>query len=163
MKKFLLFFALAALILLGFVALFWMFFSTNAPTTANVLASPTPTAAVKIEPKQNFERNAKLQTETDALLPLFGKMPQVPAFLKDEVINKEGSNTERGVAYTTCENKTQPTIYLKKVFYEKAPRKQITNILKHELTHAWQCRQSMMWGHDERFRKKFKEVGGFGN
>ncbi len=160
MKKFLLFFVLAAVILSGFFALFWVLKPINEPTTANVL--PTPTA-VKVETPQNFERSAKLQTETDALLPLFGKMPQVPAFLKDEVINKEGSNTERGVAYTTCENKTQPTIFIKKVFYEKAPRKQITNILKHELTHAWQCRQSMMWGHDERFRKKFKEVGGFGN
>ncbi len=163
MKKFLLFFVLAVVILSGFIALFWILKPTNDLRAANILPTPIPTAAVKVETPQNFERSAKLQTETDALLPLFGKMPQVPAFLKDEVINKEGSNTERGVAYTTCENKNQPTIFVKKVFFEKAPRKQIVNILKHELTHAWQCRQSMMWGHDERFRKKFKEVGGFGN
>lgn len=54
-------------------------------------------------------------------------------------------------------------IYMKKVFYEKNNQKQIVNILKHELTHAWQCRRGGMRGHDAEFRKKFTEAGGFGN
>ena len=160
MKKFLLFFALAAMILAGVFALYWMLKPADQPLDAIVL--PTP-AIVKPEPKQDFERSAKLQTETDALLPLFGKMPPVPAFLKDEIINKEGSSTERGVAYTACENKNQPTIFVKKVFFEKANKKQLVNILKHELTHAYFCRQGIQAGHDAKFRKKFTEVGGIGN
>jgi hypothetical protein len=163
MKKFLLFFALAALILLGIFALYWIIKPTDQPISANVLPAPLPTAAVKTVPTQNFERSAKLQTETNALLPLFGKMSPVPVFLKDEIINKQGSSTERGVAYTACENKNQPTIFVKKIFFEKANRKQLVNILKHELTHAYFCRQGVQEGHDARFRKKFTEVGGFGN
>jgi hypothetical protein len=163
MKKFLLFFASAALILLGIFALYWIIKPADQPIDANVLPAPSATAAVRAEPKQNFERSAKLQTETDALLPLFGKMPPVPVFLKDEIINKQGSSTERGVAYTACENKNQPTIFVKKVFFEKTNRKQLVNILKHELTHAYFCRQGVQEGHDALFRKKFTEVGGFGN
>lgn len=161
MKKFLLFFAFGALSLLGILALYWFIKPSELPA-ANVLPEPLPTV-VKIETKENFERSAKLQTETDALLPLFGKMPPVPVFLKDEIINKQGSNIERGVAYTACENKNQPTIFVKKVFFEKANKKQLVNILKHELTHAYFCRQEVQEGHDARFRKKFTEVGGFGN
>ena len=153
---------IAAAVLIILLALFWYLKPSTLPPASNILPTPTP-VAVNTEKKENFERNMKLQTETDALLPLFNKMPQVPVFLKKEIINKEGSNTERGVAYTTCENKNQPTIFVKKVFYENANGKQLVNILKHELTHAWQCRQETMWGHDERFRRKFKEVGGFGN
>ena len=149
--------------MLGILALYWIIKPAEQPIAANVLPSPLPTAAVKTETKENFERSAKLQTETDALLPLFGKMPQVPVFLKDEIINKQGSSTERGVAYTACENKNQPTIFVKKVFYEKTNRKQLVNILKHELTHAYFCRQGVQEGHDANFRKKFTEVGGFGN
>ena len=162
MKKVLLFFALAAIVSVGILALYQAFKPTNQSPPEKISATPAPTAA-KTEPEEKRERNAKLQTETDALLPLFGKMPQVPVYLKDEIIKREGSNVERGVAYTTCENKNQPVIFVKKVFYEKANRKMLTNILKHELTHAWQCREGMMWGHDEQFRKKFKAVGGFGN
>lgn len=132
------------------------------PPAANVLPAPTPTAAASVK-KEDFEREPKLQAAADALLPLFDKMPPVPVYLKDEVVNRAGSNTERGVAYTTCENQKQPVIYLKRVFYQKANQKQLVNILKHELTHAWQCRQGFLWGHDARFRKKFKEAGGFGN
>ena len=163
MKKFLLFFALAALVLLGILALYWIIRPSDLPAAANVSPTPLPTAAVKAETKENFERSAKLQTETDALLPLFGKMTPVPVFLKDEIINKQGSNIERGVAYTACENKNQPTIFVKKVFFEKSNKKQLVNILKHELTHAYFCRQGVQEGHDARFRKKFTEVGGFGN
>lgn len=137
---------------------------SNAPDqpAANFSPAPSPTAAVEVK-KDDFERDAKLQAQADALLPLFGKMPRVPVYLKNEIINRKGSSTESGVAYTSCENKNEPIVFIKKPFYEKANRKQLVNILKHELTHAWQCREAMMWGHDERFRKKFKEVGGFGN
>jgi hypothetical protein len=110
-----------------------------------------------------FERDAKLQAETDALLPLFDKMPPVPVYLKDEPILKSGANTERGLAYTDCYGQARPAIFVKKIFYQKNNRKQLVNALKHELTHAWLCRQGIMSGHDERFRRKFKEVGGIGN
>ncbi len=90
-------------------------------------------------------------------------MPSVPIFIKDEPITKNGTNTERGVAYTVCENYENPTIFVKKVFYQKANRKQRVNILKHELTHAWFCRKRISAGHDAGFREKFKHVGGFGN
>lgn len=147
---------------------FWLYmtFTKPVPETINTVAEKPPANKTPEREKKiqlNYERNAKLQADTDAILPLFDKMPPVPVYLKDEVINREGTNTERGVAYTTCENNNQPTIYMKKVFYEKANRKQLVNILKHELTHAWQCRQQYTWGHDEKFRKKFKQVGGFGN
>ena len=162
MKKFLLFCLLAAIVSLGFLALYQTLKPTNQSPPEQISATPAP-ATPKPKPEEKGERNAKLQSDTDALLPLFGKMPPVPVFLKDEVINREGTNVERGVAYTTCENKNQPTIFVKKVFYEKANRKMLENILKHELTHAWQCREGLTWGHDAQFRKKFKEVGGFGN
>jgi predicted SprT family Zn-dependent metalloprotease len=110
-----------------------------------------------------LEGNPTLQANTDELLILFDNMARVPVFLKDEAINKSGTNTERGVAYTLCENFETPKIILKKSFYQKANQKQLTNILKHELTHAWLCRRKQMSGHDERFRQKFNEVGGFGN
>lgn len=146
----------------------WLFttFFRSPPETAIANVEKPPANTINERNKKipiDYERNTKLQTESDALLTLFDKMPQVPIFLKDEVINKEGTNTERGVAYTTCENNNKPTIFMKKVFYEKANRKQLVNILKHELTHAWQCRRQYTWGHDEKFRKKFKQVGGFGN
>jgi SprT-like family len=113
--------------------------------------------------EKKLERNSKLQAQTDSLLYLFDKIPSVPIYLKDEPIIKNGTNVEHGVAYTDCGKNKSPTIYIKKVFYEKANQKQLTNILKHELTHAWQCKKSIMSGHDAEFRKKFTEVGGFGN
>ena len=116
-----------------------------------------------LNPAPQFESNDKLQTEADALMPLFDNMPPVPVYLKDEPVIKSGSNTERGVAYTHCERHENPTIFIKKDFYEQANRKQLVNILKHELTHAWLCRGQLMSGHDEKFRRKFAEVGGFGN
>lgn len=109
------------------------------------------------------ETDKKLQGETDALLSLFNNMPSVPIYIKDEPILKSGTNVEKGVAHTVCESKNNPIIYVKKIFYQKANRKQLVNILKHELTHAWFCRQGITADHDARFRKKFKEVGGFGN
>lgn len=117
----------------------------------------------KVVPEEKFERDEKLQAEADALLPLFDKMASVPVYVKDEAILKGGTNTEKGIAYTDCKDHKTPTIFVKKNFYRKTNRKQIVNMLKHELTHAWLCRQEIMWGHDERFYKKFRQIGGFGN
>lgn len=105
----------------------------------------------------------KLQADADALLPLFDNMPPVPVYLRDEAFLKSGTNTEKGAAYTHCYGHDFPTIYVKKVFYETANRKQLINLLKHEMTHAWLCRQRRMSGHDAEFRRKFTEVGGVGN
>jgi hypothetical protein len=110
-----------------------------------------------------FEHDDNLQAEADALLPLFDNMPPVPVYLKDEPFLKTGTNTEKGAAYTHCYSRELPTIFVKKIFYQKTNRKQLVNLLKHELTHAWLCRQQLMSGHDANFRKKFKQVGGFGN
>lgn len=109
------------------------------------------------------ETDARLQAEADALLALFDNMPSVPVFVADEVISKSGTNTERGVAYTNCDDFQNPSIVFKREFRERVNDKQRINILKHELTHAWLCRQRLMNGHDEAFRKKFASVGGFGN
>lgn len=127
--------------------------------TSNEVNTPAATQT----PTPNPERDPQLQRQADALLPLFDKMSSVPIFITDAPIKKEGSNTERGVAYTNCVDFNNPSITVKKDFYQKTNRKQLTNILKHELTHAWQCRRGRMWGHDEDFRKKFTDVGGFGN
>ena len=89
-------------------------------------------------------------------------MPSVPVYLTNEPIIKGGSKTEGGVAYNVGESKN-PTIYFKRAFYDKANHKQLVNIIKHELTHAWFCRQGVQAGHDPRFREKFTQVGGFGN
>lgn len=139
--------------------------TSSPPTNIEVIAEnkATPTLTPTATPKLDYETNAKLQIQANSLLKLFGNMPQVPVYIKDEPIIKTGSETQKGVAYTTCENKKEPTIFVKKVFYQKANEKQLSNILKHELVHAWFCRQGEIIGHDERFRKKFKEIGGFGN
>jgi hypothetical protein len=133
--------------------------SQNQPA-ANNLQNP---AVKEKAPKEEFERDTKLQAETDALLPLFDNMASVPVYLKDEPVIKSGTNTEKGTAYTHCYGHDEPAIFVKKIYYRKTNRKQLVNALKHELTHAWLCRQGVMWGHDERFRRKFKQVGGFGN
>ena len=111
----------------------------------------------------SLDRDDKLQAETDALLPLFDQMPSVPVYIKDEPILKSGNDMESGVAYTNCDVNELPSIFVKKIFYQKTNQKQLINILKHELTHAWLCRQHLMSGHDARFREKFTQVGGFGN
>lgn len=126
---------------------------------------PTPP---QIEPAadsgDNFEHDENLQAEADALLSLFDRMPKVPVYLIDEPMLKSGANTETGAAYTHCYPREFPTVFVKKVFYQKANRIQLVNALKHELTHAWLCRQGLMSaGHNELFRRKFTEVGGFGN
>ncbi|MBK8811442.1 MAG: SprT-like domain-containing protein [Acidobacteria bacterium] len=120
------------------------------------------TNVAKEEPQKGW-RDSKLQKESDALLPLFGKFPVVNVRVVDEPLQKSGSETERGVAYTNCSTDKIPTIYVKNAFYLRAPRPQLVNILKHELTHAWFCTQGIQTGHDPRFQKKFKEIGGFGN
>jgi SprT-like family len=111
----------------------------------------------------DVSHDKKLQAETDALLPLFDSMPPVPIYLKDAPVLQTGTNVETGMAYTHCYNQEFPFILVKKTFYQKANRKQLINALKHELTHAWLCRRRIMSGHDERFRQKFKQVGGIGN
>lgn len=112
---------------------------------------------------KQIEKDETLQTEADRLLNLFDKMPSVSVYIKDEPVIKSGTNVEKAVAYTICETKQHPQIYVKKVFYQKANRKQLVNILKHEMTHAWFCRQGIAAEHDARFRKKFESIGGFGN
>ena len=125
------------------------------------LSNPLPT--IEKPAAGQAEYNEFLQTESDALLPLFDSMPPVAVYLTAQPILKSGSSVETGVAYTRCDSSEQPVIYIKKDFYEKTNRKQLVNILKHELTHAWLCRQNLMSGHDELFRRKFTAVGGFGN
>lgn len=154
-------------LLILFVLLVVMIFSCKSSPQANIeiinenktTPTPSPSATLKLD----YETNAKLQLQTNSLLKLFGNMPKVPVYIKDEPIIKTGSETQKGVAYTTCENKKDPTIFVKKVFYLKTNDKQLTNSLKHELVHAWFCRQGEIIGHNERFRQKFKEIGGFGN
>ena len=125
--------------------------------------APMLTAGASI-PGLTFEHDKKLQAETDALLSLFDKMPTVPVYLKDEPILKSGTHVEIGAAYTQCYRGDFPIIYVKKIFYQKANRKQLVNALKHELTHAWLCRRGQMSvGHGDAFRRKFAQVGGFGN
>lgn len=140
-----------------------LFFAALLAVFCVLPASDEPFAAKSAESDNKISFDPKLQAEADALLALFDKMPPVSVYLTGETIRKSGTNTERSVAYTHCESHTNPAIYLKRDFYEKTNKKQITNILKHELTHAWLCRQKLMSGHDENFRRKFAEVGGFGN
>lgn len=158
--------AICAFVLLFSAFFFGRYFFYSAETDeVQTDSNKTPisnTKTVKTPDKKN-EKDAKLQAKSDSLLYLFDKMPSVPVYLVDEPIVRGGSNVEHGVAYTACENKNQPTIFVKKAFYEKRNEKQLVNILKHELVHAYFCRQGIQAGHDERFRKKFKEVGGFGN
>jgi hypothetical protein len=137
------------------------------PLLLFVLSNPSPRLApFSVEAPvsgEEFERDNQLQAESDALLPLFDAMPPVPIYLKDEPMLKTGTNTETGAAYTHCYGQEIPTIFVKKIFYQKANRKQLINLLKHEMTHAWLCRQRLMSGHDDNFRRKFKQIGGFGN
>jgi hypothetical protein len=145
------------------------YFFFNSPETAKVeVAVNTNTTQIpankpNLIKNDKIEKDLRLQTQADLLLNLFDNMPQVPVFIKDEPILKTGTNTERGLGYTTCENKNVPTVYIKKAFYQKNNQIQIINILKHELTHAYFCRQGMQVDHDSRWRKKFESIGGFGN
>jgi hypothetical protein len=108
--------------------------------TAN-LAPPVERFDAQTKAANKDERDAKLQADADALLPLFGNMPPVPVYLSDEAIDRNsGSNTEKGIAYTHCFDHETPAIYVKKSFSQTTNRKQLTNALKHELTHAWLCR-----------------------
>ena len=144
----------------------WIYFTPK--QVENPAATPvqTPDRETPV-PDPRFERaahNDKLQAETDALLPLFDRMPSVPIYVKDEPMLKAGTNTDKGAAYAFCDAPNSPLIFMKKIFYEKASRKQLVNALKHELTHAWLCRKGLpSEGHDSRFRQKFTQVGGFGN
>jgi hypothetical protein len=134
-------------------------------TTTETVAAKNATASINngsLAARKKAETDERLQAKSDSLLPLFDHMISVPVYLVDEPIIDKGNNTERSVAYTICENKDQPTIFVKKVFYAKWNETVLSNILKHELTHAWFCRQEIRAEHDQRFRKKFASVGGFG-
>ena len=161
-----LFFTFVAIILLLSVFLVIKYFAASSQNDDIIVESNKMPEQISNKPmnvsKPKGERNAKLQAETDGLLLLFDKMPSVPVYLSNEPI-QGGTNVEGGVAYNVCEDHKNPTIYVKKAFYAKANRKQLVNILKHELTHAYFCRQGIQAGHDERFRQKFTQVGGFGN
>jgi SprT-like family len=165
--KFLIIAFTAICLVVGTVVLIWQYVLPASETARVEVVANTvvnQVSANKPAPIRNdeVEKDARLQTQADSLLNLFDNMPQVPVFLKDVPILKTGSEVERGLAYAICENK-KPTIFIKKVFYQKNNQKQIVNILKHELTHAWFCRQDIKAEHDARFRKKFESVGGFGN
>ena len=134
--------------------------AANLAPGGRFVAELPPTAQ---QAADKYERDEKLQADANSLLPLFDNMPPVPFYVTDETITETGSNTEKGIAYTHCYDHENPAVFVKKSFYKKTNRKQLTNALKHELTHAWLCRQRLMAGHDERFRRKFAEVGGFGN
>jgi len=133
----------------------------NVVSNAQQIVANTSNSQNTISKK--IERNSKLQSQADSLLFHFDRMLPVPVYLIDEPILKGGTNVENGVAYTDCGKNKTPEIFIKKVFYDKGNQKQIINILKHELTHAWQCRRGGMRGHDTEFRKKFTEAAGFGN
>lgn len=128
---------------------------SEAEQISNINAAKTPA--------KKLIKDAKLQAISDSLLHLFDKMSSVPVYIVDEPIGRNGVNVEHSVAYAICENQNQPTVFIKKAFYEKRNTKQLVNILKHELTHAYFCRKGIQAGHDERFRQKFREVGGIGN
>lgn len=108
--------------------------------------------------KKKLTEDSVLQKESDDLLYLFDKMPQVPIYIVDEPVINDGDETERASAYTLCENKDQPTILVKRVFYEKNKQKHIVAILRHELVHAWFCQQGQRVGHDEPFKEKLKLI-----
>ena len=162
LRKLLFLIALFAIAIVS-VALIWNYFQTPPLSESRVISNAQTIANAQISNTKKTERNSKLQSQTDSLLYLFDKMPSVLIYLTDEPIIKGGNNVEHGVAYTECGQNKTPTIYIKKIFYDQGNQKQITNILKHELTHAWQCKRGGMRGHDTEFRKKFTEAGGFGN
>lgn len=165
------------ILLIGFVSvgiiLVWWITSDEANSNVNVniananISSNIPKKSsntpVNSLVKANVKKDATLQKQADGLLRLFDKIPSVPVYLTDQPLLKEGTNTETGLAYTHCVNQGKPEIFVKRVFYEKKNQKQITNVLKHELTHAWQCHRGIMSGHDEEFWKKFRSIGGLGN
>jgi hypothetical protein len=128
------------------------------------VASPQATQSEKsfLLAKKKLAKNETLQDRVDSLLYFFDKMSSVLAFIIEEPVIAKGDETQRGVAYTICEN-NEPTILVKKTFYEKKNQKQLTIVLKHELTHAWFCRQGIRAGHDQRFRDKMKNIGEAGN
>ncbi|MBS1796874.1 MAG: hypothetical protein JSS81_23815 [Acidobacteria bacterium] len=133
--------------------------------------SPNRPESEPAEAKNNPSRPAdsavsssdRLQSAADALLPLFDGMAKVSVYLVDRPIVPNGTNVERGVAFTICGPDAEPSIFVKRVFYETTNSKQLVNILKHELTHAYFCRRGIAAGHDRSFREKFSAVGGFGN
>ncbi len=130
-----------------------------------VLIHPIAQPAVSSDSRfDKVDHDANLQAEADGLLPLFDQMPSVPIYLKDDPILKSGTNIETGNAYTHCDGNKFPFIFVKKTYYRKVHRTRLINTLKHEMTHAWLCRQQMMSvGHGALFREKLARVGGWIN
>ena len=147
----------------GIIILSFYFFKVATSETVSIPAANAANTPKSI-PVKTPEQDLKLQAEADSYLNLFDNMPSVPVYLTNAAVSKSGGKVEKGVAYTTCESAARPEIWFKKDFALKTNPKQLTNIIKHELTHAWLCRQNEMGsGHGELFQKKFKSVGGFGN
>ncbi len=132
-------------------------------------APPIQTAATDFRPPvdDRFDRtisDVNLQKRADALLPLFDRMPPVTIRLKDAPITKSGTNVETGNAYTLCDQNSPPLIFVKRIYYQTAHPLKFENTLKHELTHAWLCRQNLMSvGHGDIFRRQLRQVGGWLN
>jgi hypothetical protein len=172
-KKYLIICAIALLLLaVAFSVKYFFFTSSENNQTENVYNTNSVSSNVnkilvssnKPDPIWNdkVSKDFELQKKADSFLYLLDKMPQVPVFLKDEPILKNGTNTEKGLAYTICES-DKPTIFIKKDFYQQKNIKQLDNVLKHELVHAYFCRQGVQVGHDKLWRDKFTSIGGFGN
>jgi SprT-like family len=167
LKLLLIIFGIVAVIIMVLISV--KYFVSNSLETAPIeVVTNTNSANVSVNKPNTIwnnqvEKNSQLQAKADTFLNLFDNMPTVPFYLKDEPILKTGTNTERGLAYTICEPNNKPTIFIKKVFYQKANQKQLNNVVKHELVHAWFCRKGVQVGHDEQFRKKFESIDGFGN
>lgn len=125
--------------------------------TVEIKKTPESNQSVLLA-KKKLEKNKRLQFETNAWLHLFGKMQEVSTYIVDEPVINDGDETERASAYTLCENNNQPTILVKRVFYEKNKPKHVAAILRHELVHAWFCQQGIRAGHDEQFQKKLKSI-----
>jgi hypothetical protein len=139
-----------------------VFYSMNNRTDLDKTLVPEQIAEAAPD-KPNRTTSPQLQQQADSLLHLLDSMPSVPVLITDEPILKEGNNVETAIAYTTCAQRQFPEIFVKEAFYRRANEKQLINALKHELTHAWFCRQGIIADHGPEFRKKFESIGGFGN
>jgi hypothetical protein len=168
-KKYLIIFAIVISLLAVAFLLKTYYFPTSETNQVEVVSNSSNVNKIiiannKPNPIWNdkVSKDSELQKKSDSFLYLLDKMPSVPIYLKDEPILKTGTNTEKGLAYTICES-NKPTIFIKKVFYQTKNQKQIDNVIKHELVHAYFCRQGVQVGHDKLWRDKFKSIGGFGN
>lgn len=93
-----------------------------------------------------YNTEPKLQNYANSLLSThFDGMPSVPVYIKDQPIDDNGNSLARSLAYYSSatlnsikkRSKTAGYIVIKKSFLEKANEKELDNVLKHELIHAW--------------------------